>query len=108
MKKIGLKSKVLCVCEGGNVRSVALAFLFKMNGVDAVACGAKWSKPDTVEMLSKWATHILIAEGWMKEHIPKRFHKKVVDMEIGPDRWGLAHKELLDLCHSKMVDKLKL
>lgn len=108
MKKITAKSKILCVCEGGNVRSVALAFLFKLNGVDTLSCGVTGNTLKTSTMLYRWADNILIAEAWMLDRIPAQFRKKVTDMEIGPDRWGLTHKELLDLCRERMTSKLGL
>src|SRR5258708_5399933 len=100
--------KILCVCEGGNVRSVTMAYLLKSNGMDAIACGVLWNKPETVSMLSDWAEMILLAEGRLNEKIPETNHGKIIDMEIGPDIWGQSMVPgLVNLCLARFQDKLK-
>lgn len=48
--------KVLCICEHGNVRSVALAYLIKtIYGHEAIAVGHKNVSKDTMDMLMMWA-----------------------------------------------------
>lgn len=48
--------KILCICERGNSRSVALAYLFKdWLGQDALSMGITASSEDTKRMLYEWA-----------------------------------------------------
>ncbi len=51
--------KVLCICEGGNVRSVAMAQYLKENGHEAIAIGEKYTTDETFDMLSNWADKIM-------------------------------------------------
>ena len=99
--------KILCVCEGGNVRSVTLAYILKMNGIDALACGVTWNKSETVEMLFKWADKILIADkANILDKIPEQYHSKITDMEIGSDIWGQPlGPVVMQVCLNKLNEK---
>lgn len=76
--------RILCICEHGNVRSVALAYLIKtIYGHEAIAIGRKITSPETMRMLEKWADGVI-----------------EVDKLVGPDVWhdpfhhNLQHKLL--------------
>lgn len=90
--------KILCVCEGGNVRSGQLAFFLKNIGHDAIAVGVVWNSPETVAYLAEWADLITVAEERLVEKLPEEQRSKVtLDFVVGPDRWGVpVIKELFD------------
>jgi predicted protein tyrosine phosphatase len=80
--------KVLTVCHGGNVRSVALAYVLKnLVDADALACGWSANTPETLSMLCEWADRIIIVQEHYLEKIPKRYRDKVSVYEVGRDRW---------------------
>ena len=59
--------KFLCICMGGNVRSVALAQKLKEMGHEAIAIGIDYTEKDTLLMLSKWADRIIDVREYIKE-----------------------------------------
>ena len=80
--------KVLTVCHGGNVRSVALAYvLTKMVDADAIACGWSTNTPQTIAMLCDWADRIIVVQEHYREKIPKKYRDKVSVYDVGRDRW---------------------
>lgn len=99
MKKVTRK-RILCVCSGGNVRSVTLAYILKrIYRYDALACGIKGNSPYTVDYLCKWADRIVLLEETFKKGIPERYHPKIIVYDVGPDVWNQAN-------HQELVDKL--
>lgn len=101
--------RILCVCNGGNCRSVATAEILKgVYGHEAIAIGTYWFKPDSVRMLCGWADVILPVEPleaklpepdltkwraspvWLSEFDGKR---KVIP--LGPDVWGHTNWEAI-------------
>lgn len=92
------RKKFLTVCEGGNVRSVSLAFLLKNNGQDAVAASWRWNSPETLALLCEWADYVYVMQDEFKEKIPERFRDKVGIADVGPDRFGNPlHPELIQI-----------
>ena len=92
--------KYLVVCDGGNVRSHALAFVLKYHyNQEAIAAGRLHLSPDTMHMLSEWADMIILMRPNMINSIPTLYHSKVrKDIDIGDDRWGVSiHPELFDI-----------
>ncbi len=90
-----MKKKILCVCQGGNVRSVALATLLKqVYRQDALACGIEKNQPETVRLLCSWANVIVVMEPQFAEALPTGTATlKVCD--VGRDRFGRPnHPEL--------------
>lgn len=92
------KTKFLCVCDGGNVRSVALAFELKhTHKQDAIAAGRWCASPDTLEMLCQWADVIVIMQPCMEESISPEYKAKLRCVDVGPDRYGVyIHPDLRD------------
>jgi predicted protein tyrosine phosphatase len=93
--------KVLCVCEKGNMRSVACAYLLKKKyGMDALACGVKTSSLDTLIMLCNWADFIFVMSARLLDKIPASIDPaKVRLFDIGTDRWFKGYSaDLIDLC----------
>ena len=92
------KQRILCVCRGGNVRSVHLAYLLKYRyGFDALAAGFEGNTPATLRYLCEWAELIIIVQPYMQSAIPKCFHAKLALYDVGEDRWMALNVELLDL-----------
>lgn len=92
--------KVLCLCAGGAVRSVTLAFVLKYEyKIDAIAASLEKNSEDTLEMLYKWADRIIVVQVGMEDNIPVEHLEKTLCLDIGPDRWGASlHQELLNIC----------
>lgn len=91
-------NKILCICERGNSRSVALAYLLK-DGLnqDAIAMGIHTAGDDTKEMLYQWAESIILVDKRLEEEIPEQYHHKMVIWDVGPDRYFLGfHPDLLN------------
>lgn len=91
--------KVLCVCRGGNSRSVGMAYTLKYCwGHDAIAVGVEGNEPDTLAMLCDWAEHIICMRPEFKEKIPfKHWHKTEV-CDVGFDRYFQPHPDLIEQC----------
>lgn len=55
------RTRALCVCNGGNVRSVTLARMLRHKGWEAIACGVDQSWSDaTILHLVNWCEVIFI------------------------------------------------
>jgi len=89
-----LESKILVMCQRGNCRSVATAFILKdhrgYNNV--VTCGVETASLKTRRMLYAWAELIIICgepelvnkvDPEFIQFMPNLFH-----LDIGPDIWG--------------------
>jgi predicted protein tyrosine phosphatase len=85
------------MCQGGNSRSVACGYLLKYKyGIDTLACGWEGNRPETCQMLFAWADLIVVMQEAFLEHVPKKFRKKVLVIDVGPDVWcNSLHPELL-------------
>jgi hypothetical protein len=96
--------KILCMCQGGNSRSVALGFLMKYRyGEDALACSWEKNSAETLKMLFDWADKIIILQAHFIQYVPAEYHEKVGVVDVGADVWcnGL-HPDLLNLLISKL------
>lgn len=101
--------KVLCMCQGGNSRSVALGFLMKYRyGEDALACSWEKNTPETLKMLFEWADRIFVMQNIFKQYVPEQYHAKLYVVDVGEDVWfnGL-HPELLNLLMEMLEPKQK-
>lgn len=98
--------KILCVCEGGNVRSVACAYLLKyMHGQDALAVSFAKNSVDTILMLVIWADKIVVMQREMEAIVPSIYQQKVSVYDVGPDKWGNAfHPQLLEKIEAMIQD----
>ena len=99
---------VLVLCQGGNCRSVAVGYLLKYvskKKYDPIAASLEKNSKETLQMLSEWADRIIIVQKEFVRHIPVEFRKKLVIIDIGPDRWfNSLHPELLKLA-GDLLDK---
>jgi predicted protein tyrosine phosphatase len=84
-----VRKRFLCVCEGGNVRSVGLAYVLKNGyGQDAVACGWRFNSRETLTLLCEWADYVVVMEQKFASKIDARFQAKLRVVDVGPDRFG--------------------
>ena len=97
--------KVLCVCQGGNSRSVACSFLLKYRyGCDALAASWETNSVETLTMLYEWADIIIVMQAEFEERVYLAYRDKVVVIDVGPDIWfnGL-HPDLLKKCDDLLL-----
>lgn len=94
----------LCICQWGHSRSVALARVLHGRGEAAVAIGAG-SSGDAIIPLSAWADRIALLEPGFKRYVPEEHWHKVVNFNVGPDRWSNPYNQELLAILSKMVDQ---
>ena len=97
---------ILCVCQRGNSRSVALAYIFKdVYGQDALAMGISAASDDTKSMLYEWADIIILVDQKYEDEIPAEYKKKLQIWDVGSDKYFLGfHPELLEL-YRKYIDE---
>ena len=98
--------KILCLCEGGNVRSVAAASLLKMNfNQDTLAAGWRWNTPETLELLFSWADKIILMQECFQDKVPSTHHNKVVVLDVGIDCYGTPfHPVLQENLNNRLQD----
>lgn len=91
--------KFLCICDGGNVRSYALAVVLKERYKhEAIAIGRLRASRETIDMLCEWADMVVIMQPHMEESIDPKFKPKLRCVDVGVDRFGIyVHPELLPL-----------
>lgn len=101
--------KILTICQGGNVRSVGLAYILKYQlGHDALAMSWEKNSLDTKKLLFEWADKIILMEKRAEEHIPDGYKDKIQVFDIGPDRWlNSLHPDLHKTISSR-IDELNL
>src|SRR3990167_1193259 len=89
--------KWLCVCEGGNVRSVAMAKELKQRyHQDALAVGIRKNDQANVAMLCAWADVIVLMQPEFGYKLIRSMRRKVRVVDVGVDRYHTAtHPELV-------------
>jgi len=94
--------RILCMCEGGNVRSVACAYVLKYKyGQDALAISSRKNNLETHQLLWGWADRIIVMQPEFKNYILPKHHHKVMIYDVGPDQWGnCLHPDLLEIIES--------
>jgi len=102
------QQRVLCVCQGGNCRSVHLAYLLKYRyGVDALAVGFEKNSQETLNLLCQWADAIIVVEGKYRDNIADEWFEKVHVMDVGEDQWFAPNNELLKLFDEKIRTRIR-
>lgn len=117
-----MKRKILCVCNGGNYRSVALAEALKGTyGCEAISSSSYWLSRETTLMLCRWADIIAPVDVRDCAHLPEpdltywkncvmwdsEFTMKIRVFEIGKDIWGnTSHPDLVAMIHRMMKEWL--
>jgi hypothetical protein len=78
--------KILTVCLGGQVRSVAMAnYLIANFGINAVPQGTANPFPGNFNWYTQWADKIIVMQPEYAERCPA---EKVLICDVGPDTWG--------------------
>lgn len=91
-----LGKKILTICEYGNSRSVALAWMLKeQHGKEAIAIGICCTSPETFAMMCAWADTIIVTVGHISHPILNVFGGKVKVWDVGRDVYFLGYKEEL-------------
>lgn len=95
------RQKIVTVCQGGNNRSVCLGFILKHQlGLDSVAIGIETAGEELQTILFKWAEKIILTDKRFEDKIPKKYKKKLLIWDVGPDRYGVWwHPELISQFH---------
>lgn len=105
---MGQRQKILCLCQGGNSRSVHLAYLLKYQyGADALNCGWEGNSAATVKMLCAWAEIIIVVEEFMKPKVNEEFQHKVRVFDCGPDRFFQPNVELLAIFDEMIQNNIR-
>ena len=91
--------KILCLCERGNSRSVALAWILKdQMGHDAIAGGMRTMSDRTKRILYKWADKVILVDKTFENEIPEEYRNKLKVWDVGPDRFFRGFElELLNM-----------
>lgn len=89
--------KIIIMCQQGNSRSVALAYLLKEMKHEAIAIGMLSTSRKTRKMFYDWADLIIlvISEKRYKHWIPEEYHPKVKVWDVGVDRFFRGYDEEL-------------
>jgi predicted protein tyrosine phosphatase len=86
----------LCVCQGGLVRSAALAWVLKVeHGQDAIPAGWQWNSKGTLDSLCEWADYVVVMQPHFAKKLDQRFRPKVRAVDVGADTFG--HPQHADL-----------
>ena len=98
--------KILCVCEHGNTRSVALAYLIKtIYKHEALACGMKNMSDETRQMLFAWADKIIFLTDNPPGGLETFENKKALYLGVGKDVWfNPKDQELIHRLLKKIKD----
>lgn len=95
---------ILCVCQYGHSRSVALAREFHKRGIPAVAMGVSTAGP-AGELLMQEAEVICLLDEALRGAIPSQYGRWIESFHVGPDRWVNPYNAELAGILSKMVDE---
>jgi hypothetical protein len=93
--------KILTICRGGIVRSVALASVLRYEaGHDPIAYGVEWGTPETMQMLCAWADRVVLMQPEYAD--ATKLHDRHIGLyqycvcDVGPDVWSNPlHPDLL-------------
>jgi len=106
-----MRQRIVTMCQGGEVRSVALKRLLGRGlGRDVIACGWEVNTLATREMLFAWADTIIILQSNMEEHVPEKYHnnpdgtRRLFCYDVGPDIWSSSHHPDLIARLIKMIE----
>ncbi len=101
-----MKYKILTMCAGGNVRSVALKYLLKYKyGHEALCCGQDANSAETIDMLCSWADYVIVLTQEYEKFVPEKYKNKLLCYDVGPDRFGYAFHPELGMILMEMIEK---
>ena len=98
--------KILCMCQKGNSRSVALAWMLKKMKHDAIAVGFVTTRRSTRKLLYEWADLVIVLAPRYLHWIPDEYSSKVKVYDVGTDIWFKGFKKELVLKLQNFVDTL--
>lgn len=80
--------KILCVCQKGNSRSVALAWFLRTEyGHETIPIGIRSLTDETKKMMYEWADLIILVSKRYRSEIPEEYRKKLKIWHVGTDIW---------------------
>lgn len=98
--------KVVCVCRGGNVRSVAMKMIVtRYLDHSTLACGLDTNDEETRSFLFEWADVIAVMHRDFFDAIPERFFVKTYIFHVGNDVWGNPFDEELQTSIAKLLNE---
>ena len=98
--------RILCLCERGNSRSVALAWILKDHmGQNAIASGMRTMDDETKELLYKWADRIILVDKNFEPEIPEQYKLKLKIWDVGPDRFFRGFEQSLLDTYVKYINE---
>lgn len=90
--------KVVCMCRGGNVRSVAMKMILnRYLGHSSLACGLDTNDEETRRFLFEWADVIVVMHKEMACYVTDHYQFKLKVVHVGNDVWGDPFNEELQL-----------
>lgn len=96
-----MKQRILTLCAGGNVRSAAMAWRLKNEGIDAVPAGLVDNSPEFIVALGRLVDKVIVMDKDLLPRLPPELLAKVVLADVGPDIWGNPlHPDLVRRVHS--------
>lgn len=92
-----MSRRFLVVCDGGNVRSHALAYVLKYDHQqEAIAIGRWFMSEASIAYFCDWADVIVTTRPHMSESIRPEYQHQIVCWDMGEDVWGYGfHQDLL-------------
>lgn len=101
--------KLVCMCRGGNVRSVAAKqILNRFFGHETIAIGLDTTSAGTKRFLFEWADYIIVMKDSFVTGVPEDFRCKVVLLDVGDDKYGTPFNEELQLKVLELVNNTPL
>ena len=80
--------KIVTICQRGNSRSVALAYLIKHElKHEAIAIGVRQHSAETKKMLFDWADVLILTDKRFLPEIPTEYHTKLKIYDVGRDKF---------------------
>jgi hypothetical protein len=87
--------KIVCLCQKGNSRSAALAYLLQKMGHEAIPIGLYTASRGTRKMLYDWADRIILTYRGKEHWIPPEYSSKLKIWDVGKDVYFRGYSEEL-------------
>ena len=102
------QTKILCVCNKGNVRSAATKYCLNRRGYyDVLTVGSEIVSNVTFTMLCMWADIILLAKPSHGARVQTEYSYKInSQFTIGEDHWGNPVNLELEEIINEQLDKI--
>ena len=99
--------KILTVCQRGNNRSAALAYILRdeRGPNEVLNYGPQGGVNDeTINMLCTWANVIMVTT--KEVDVPEEYRDKRLFIDVGSDKWGIGFSpDLLALLRQKLNER---